>query len=122
MTTRKLAAPAGGGKRSWRNVLKIHEAAAAYPPLPENELRELAEDIRVNGLQAPIVLYREGEKVSVLDGVHRLDALEKILGIDLISDGKLVPGLGLGKWACVYTLTDVDPVAQITASVDRTHL
>jgi hypothetical protein len=37
--------------KSWRDVLPIHPAAAAYPPIGKDELSELGRDIKARGLQ-----------------------------------------------------------------------
>lgn len=50
--------------------MQFHEFAGIYPLLPEAELQELADDIRANGLNDPIVRY-EGK---VLDGRNRMTA------------------------------------------------
>ncbi len=50
---------------------EIHEAAALFPMLPDDELNELAEDIKANGLIHPIVLDSEG---VLIDGRNRLAA------------------------------------------------
>jgi DNA N-6-adenine-methyltransferase (Dam)/ParB-like nuclease domain len=50
-----------------------HEAANLFPLLPLEDLRELAEDIRQNGLLNPIVLLDS----KVLDGRNRLLACKK---------------------------------------------
>jgi hypothetical protein len=47
-----------------------HELARALPPLSDDELLEMQNDIKDHGLQFPIVLF-EGK---VLDGVHRQKA------------------------------------------------
>jgi hypothetical protein len=39
----------------WRDVLPIHPAAELFPLIFEAELHEQADDIKQNGLQAPIV-------------------------------------------------------------------
>jgi ParB-like nuclease domain len=61
---------------NWRNHLAVHPAADLFPLLSEAELKELADDIKKNGLQSPIVLCRsEDDKRYLLDGRNRLDAL-----------------------------------------------
>lgn len=51
----------------------VHPAAAVFPMLPDDELRELAEDIKANGLMFPIVLGPDGE---IVDGRNRYAACE----------------------------------------------
>jgi hypothetical protein len=64
---------------NWRDHLPVHPAADLFPLLSETDpkaLRELAEDIRKNGLQQPIVIGVELDGgYSLLDGRNRLDAL-----------------------------------------------
>jgi hypothetical protein len=48
-------------------------SAAIFPMMPEDELAELAEDIKANGLIHPIILDADG---LVLDGRNRLRACE----------------------------------------------
>lgn len=50
---------------------EIHEAATVFPMLPEDELQDLAADIKANGLIHPIVLDEEG---ALIDGRNRLAA------------------------------------------------
>jgi ParB-like chromosome segregation protein Spo0J len=50
--------------------VKIHSIAAIFPPIEDDELQALADDIRENGLKVPIVRF-EG---MVLDGRNRLAA------------------------------------------------
>jgi ParB-like nuclease domain len=63
----------------WRAHLKVHPAADLFPTMSESELKELAEDIRKNGLQSPILIWRDTNtcqfKDYLVDGRHRLDAL-----------------------------------------------
>lgn len=54
--------------------MKAHPYADKFPMLPADELAELAESIRANGLRQPIVIDTEGR---VLDGRNRLAACEK---------------------------------------------
>lgn len=51
----------------------IHEFANIYPPMGEEELKELAQSIKTNGLVEPIKLY-EGK---ILDGRNRYWACQK---------------------------------------------
>ena len=57
--------------------LEVHPAAGLFPLLEGDELQDLAEDIRKNGLDQSIVLH-EGK---VLDGRNRLRACE-IAGVE----------------------------------------
>jgi hypothetical protein len=60
---------------SWRDHLKIHPAAEMFPLMSESELRELGEDIKMNGLNSPIVICKGNR---LLDGRNRLDAMELV--------------------------------------------
>jgi hypothetical protein len=64
---------------NWRDHLKVHPAADLFPLMSEAELKELAEDIRKNGLQQAIVILRDNNtcpfKDYLIDGHNRLDAL-----------------------------------------------
>lgn len=55
----------------------FHPACLAFPMLPDPELKELTEDIRLRGLQIPVVRH-EGQ---ILDGRNRLAACE-IAGVE----------------------------------------
>ncbi len=75
--------------KSWRDVYPIHPAAEMFPLMAHDELLELGEDIKKNGLRVPIVIFREGpagddETLYVLDGRNRLDAMEAV-GINLVT-------------------------------------
>jgi hypothetical protein len=59
-------------------TLKVHPAADLFPMLPEEELADLADDIKANGLQHPIVLDSMG---VLIDGRNRLAAC-KLAGVD----------------------------------------
>src|SRR5262245_60645033 len=63
---------------SWRDILPVHPAADRFPLMSEAELKELAADIKENGLQHPVVLTEIDGKPAVLDGRNRLDALESL--------------------------------------------
>ena len=70
---------------SWRDVVNIHAAADLFPMMSPDELKVLGEDIKRNGMTAPIVWWTEREadiektpppKYQLLDGRNRLDAME----------------------------------------------
>ena len=78
--------PNSSQPKTWRDVLPIHPAADLFPPIPEAELKELAEDIEAHGLQTPVVVWNPSEdpddedRYLLLDGRSRLDALA-LLGL-----------------------------------------
>jgi ParB-like nuclease domain len=65
---------------SWRATLPIHPAAELFPLMSPSELKELAEDIKANGLTSPIALWRAAPdaQLQLLDGRNRLDAIELV--------------------------------------------
>jgi ParB-like chromosome segregation protein Spo0J len=74
-----------------RDHLAVHPAADLFPLMSESELEELAEDIRENGLQQPIVTRycRETRQQHLIDGVNRLDALALLGWLGPPKDGGL---------------------------------
>ena len=86
--------------KTWRDIYPVHPAANLFPMLSEEELRELGEDIKNNGLKQPVVVWCEvmGSRLSeddvpaekrqpyLLDGRNRLDAME-LVGIPTIGPG-----------------------------------
>ena len=82
---RGAAAARGKGKRPTPNgrpsmkpkQYRFHPACLLFPKLGDEELQELAADIKVKGLQHDIVLY----KGEILDGRNRLAACE-IAGVE----------------------------------------
>jgi hypothetical protein len=62
---------------SWRNHLKIHPACELFPPMSDEELKVLADDIRKHGMKSPVVLWHDGNEVVLIDGRNRLDAVER---------------------------------------------
>jgi len=128
--------------RKWRDVLPIHGAAELIPPMTDEELRALGEDIRRYGLREPLVVirrYRRREDgtlhvreydLELLDGRSRLDAMQAV-GFELVRDGKLDKTLGhraLGLEPPTgggYAELDdgVDPYAfVISRNIHRRHL
>lgn len=57
--------------------MEFHPIASIFPMLPENELQELADDIREHGLREPVWTF-EGK---ILDGRNRATAC-KLAGVD----------------------------------------
>ncbi len=82
---------------------EVHEAANVFPMLPEDELAELAEDIKANGLIHEIVLDKDG---ALVDGRNRLVACRRA-----------------GVEPRFTTLDGQDPVSYIlSANVNRRNL
>jgi len=82
---------------------RVHPVAALFPMLPDEELRDLADDIKVNGLIHPIVLDADGQ---LIDGRNRLRACE-LAGVEPTFE----------------QLDGHDPVAYIlSANVNRRHM
>lgn len=61
--------------------MPVHPAADLFPMLAEDELRELAEDVRAHGLHEPLWVWNDPERGPVLlDGRNRLAAC-KLAGV-----------------------------------------
>lgn len=60
----------------------VHPAAELFPLLGDDELRELADDIRQHGLLEPVWLIRSDDGTHLLDGRNRYRACE-IAGVEL---------------------------------------
>jgi len=94
----QIAPPLSGGDFTG----EIHPAAALFPMLPDDELRELAEDIKANGLIHPVVLDTDG---ALIDGRNRLAAC-RMAGVEP-----------------TYTVHDGAAVAYVlSANVNRRHI
>ena len=105
-------------KASWRDVLPIHPAAELFPPMTDDALVTLGEDIKTVGLRVPIVLCKgDGyESLALLDGRSRLDAMERV-GTEIVKDGKL------DYCAFPYEVYEGDPYAfAVSANLHRRHL
>jgi hypothetical protein len=82
---------------NWRDLLPVHPAAELFPLMSEAELRELAENIKANGLRVRIVTWWPPDNSSgplLLDGRNRFDALALLGLLYRTEDGHL----GLRKW------------------------
>jgi hypothetical protein len=76
---------------SFHHALPVNPAALLLPRMEPKVRRELAEDIRSNGQQSPIVMLVDPQgSRSVLNGISRLEALE-LLGRQVIKNGGLNP-------------------------------
>jgi len=83
--------------------IRVHPAAAVFPMLADDELADLAADIKANGLLHPIVLDADG---VLIDGRNRLAAC-KLAGVE----------------PTYTTLNGHDPIAFIIGqNVNRRHL
>src|SRR5262249_42534877 len=88
---RKPSSEVGGGetRHSWREFFKPHPAAEVFHrrTTPE-QLSELVKDINTNKLKVAIQTRSvPGEpKPFVIDGISRLDAMEKDLGWEIVDD------------------------------------
>ena len=71
--------------------LPVFAAADVFPMLPEDELKELAADIKANGQHEPIVLAEVESEVMLVDGRNRRFAC-KLAGVEpstrLLVDGE----------------------------------
>lgn len=82
--------------------MPVHPAAAIFPMLSEDELSELAADIKANGLLQPLVVKAD----VLIDGRNRREACKRA-GIEPL----------------IQELDGIDPVAYILASnITRRHL
>lgn len=61
--------------------LPVHPQADIFPMLPDDEMQELAEDIKTNGLNFPVVVGEYEGKIHLIDGRNRRDAC-RIAGVE----------------------------------------
>jgi ParB/RepB/Spo0J family partition protein len=86
--------------------IPVHPAAEAFPMMDEEELEELAADIKANGLQQPLVVHELGGEPVLVDGRNRREAC---LRAGVIPDYVLLDG--------------ADPVTYIvSANINRRHM
>ena len=60
--------------------IPVHPAASLFPMLSEAEMRELANDIKTNGLKTPLVVGDVDGITMLIDGRNRREAC-RIVGI-----------------------------------------
>jgi ParB-like nuclease domain len=83
-----------------------HPAAEVFPMLDDDELEELASDIKNNGLQHPLVVAELGDEPLLVDGRNRREACRRV---GVIPD--------------YIRLDGHDPVAYIlSANINRRHM
>jgi len=108
---------------NWRDHLDVHPAAELFPPMSEAELKELADDIELNGLQADIVLWsptHDPKKLVLLDGRNRLDALAMLDKLEIDGKGRLAIK---GTYGRLQYYSKGDPYAHaISLNIYRRHL
>lgn len=82
--------------------IEVHPAAAIFPMLPEDELEEMAADIKSNGLNVPLVV-KDG---VLIDGRNRREACKRA-----------------GVEPAFVELNGSDPVAYVLSSnINRRHM
>jgi hypothetical protein len=97
---------------SWRDVLPVHPAADLFSLMSREELLELGEDIKKNGLKMPIVLIAGPDGLMLLDGRNRLAAME-VVGLPVYRN--ITPRTVLAHDADAYAYV-------LSANVHRRHL
>jgi ParB-like chromosome segregation protein Spo0J len=106
---------------SWRDEISVHPATDIFPVLADQELAELGNDIKTNGLKVPAVFYEDDSgKRWALDCRNRLEAMERA--------GVPFPLVGAGLDAMVKSgaariVKDIDPFAYVVSvNLHRRHL
>jgi hypothetical protein len=114
----------------WKEQLPIHPACDILPPLSENEYRALVEDIRKAtteddcGIRTPVAVQWAADlkRYVLLDGRHRLDAVEEIDEHTSVYRDKYT---GVGGLYVPFTIVapEVDAYDYVlSANVHRRHL
>jgi ParB-like chromosome segregation protein Spo0J len=101
------------GPKQWRARFQVYPSADIFPMLADQELDELARDIKERGQEEPIVIWRriESGEEFLVDGRNRLEAMDRA-------------GLQGEPKARIVTSTEcVDPNALIASlNIKRRHL
>jgi hypothetical protein len=103
--------------KPWRHFINVHPAAELLPAMSENELRELADDIKKNDLVEKVELYETSNGHCVYDGRNRLDALVMLGRTVVTADGE-------PNWDYFQKgVSDISPVELvISKNIHRRHL
>ena len=94
--------------------LPIHPQADIFPLLPEDEMQELAADIKENGLNIPIAIGDYEGKPHIIDGRNRREAC-KIANLNVPEQ---VAILGLGDDDLVCDLAS-PPLSSVALSAEK---
>src|SRR5262249_56577072 len=109
-----------------RAALQVHPAAGLFPLMAADELRELGEDIKNNGLASPIVLWRSHPQApaQVGGGGNRHDAIEIATGSPVeVGAPSITAGDFLACDKVIVLDKSVDPWAYVVSvNVHRRHL
>ena len=109
-------APERGRRPSWRDVLKVHPAADLFPLMSRDELLELGEDIKKNGLHNRVAVIGDPDDPILIDGRNRLDAME-LAGLEVIRGGKV------NREVVQTSILEGDPYEYvISVNIRRRHL
>src|SRR5262245_52858757 len=67
---------------SWRDICEVHPCADVFPMMSDEEIDELANDIKDHGLRETIAIWRadadKPDRICILDGRNRLAALVRL--------------------------------------------
>jgi hypothetical protein len=117
---------------NWRDHLQVHPAADLFPLMSETDpaaLKEMAEDIRRNGLQTAIVLWaasRDEPDWLLVDGRNRLDALALSGSLAIDDEGQLCRVMPDGELSHISGIghhPPCDPYAHaVSLNIHRRHL
>ena len=108
---------------SWHDLVTVHPATELFPPIPDEDLFELGENIKQNGLQQPIVLWTPQKRSEpqakakyLIDGRNRVVGMEAV-GMKIIGEN--------GEWLVATTVLygETDPFEYVvSANLHRRHL
>lgn len=118
---------------NWRRYLRVHPAADKLPMMDEAELKELADDIKANGLRTGVaILGKKPDQPStnlpvLIDGRNRLDAMAQAGLLAVNNQGHLCirssDEAGQGLRLIKYNYRDGDPDKLVLSlNIYRRHL
>ena len=117
-----------GDPKSWRDVFDIDELAELFPPMGAEEFKALKAKIEAEGLHEKITLYRNKKSpfgLSLIEGRHRLQALEELEKQGGLKDGTIITHNGHPRTDKYfqYLPPGVDPKAYaFSKNLVRRHL